>query len=95
MLNIQKTSLDRTGLGYVSSIFTPFTFETLNNNVIFVPPLVKEKNENNVPKGEEKIGVKNYKGRSVLGRLWGGRGSLLFRSTLRRSRNWQESLEFG
>lgn len=67
MLSIQKSSSDKPGLGYFSSIPSYTTPKSVCHDVIFIPPYSDNKIKSNAPKGEIKTEVKNDKERCILG----------------------------
>ena len=64
MLNFQKATPDKTGLGYDHSLSSCNTSSSTLHNVNFVPP--NSKSEINEPKIEIVIEDKNDKGKSIL-----------------------------
>ena len=71
MLSIQKSSYDKTCIGYTTSkSSTTITFKSLSSNVTFIPQYDNSKIEIDAPKGDAKIENnehKNDKGKSILG----------------------------
>ena len=70
MLNVQKSTFDRTGLGYDRSLSSHSTSSNALNRVIFVPPANNENSDNSKvtnPKTKIVSEDKSDKGKSILG----------------------------